>query len=119
MAAVTTTEKLKAQVPDLAFSKLSPVEKQATNAALMLNGGSEKISMEKGQRKEGKKKFNPDTFWERIVMPAIIACSSYGKSDYDTIDFISKQPWCSGSVTMSGNSYLAKAQLHVVFGSRL
>ena len=36
---------------------------------------------------------------------------------YDTIDFLSKQPWCNGSVCMGGNSYLAKAQ--VGFASRL
>ena len=36
---------------------------------------------------------------------------------YDTIDFLSKQPWCNGSVCMGGNSYLAKAQ--VSFASRL
>lgn len=33
-----------------------------------------------------------------------------------TIDFLSKQPWCNGSVCMAGNSYLAKAQLN--FASR-
>lgn len=31
---------------------------------------------------------------------------------YDTIDFLSKQPWCNGSVAMAGNSYLAKAQIN-------
>ena len=31
---------------------------------------------------------------------------------YDTIDFLSKQPWCNGSVCMGGNSYLAKAQVN-------
>lgn len=36
---------------------------------------------------------------------------------YDTIDYLSKQPWCNGSVCMGGNSYLAKAQ--VSFASRL
>lgn len=36
---------------------------------------------------------------------------------YDTIDFLSKQPWCNGSVCMAGNSYLAKAQIG--FASRL
>lgn len=30
---------------------------------------------------------------------------------YDTIDFLSKQTWCNGSVCMGGNSYLAKAQV--------
>lgn len=35
---------------------------------------------------------------------------------YDTIDFLSKQLWCNGSVCMGGNSYLAKAQ--VSFASR-
>ena len=30
---------------------------------------------------------------------------------YDTIEFLSKQPWCNGSVCMGGNSYLAKAQV--------
>ncbi|KAJ5128907.1 hypothetical protein N7526_007073 [Penicillium atrosanguineum] len=35
---------------------------------------------------------------------------------YDTIDFLSKQSWCNGSVCMGGNSYLAKAQ--VSFASR-
>ncbi|KAF7125709.1 hypothetical protein CNMCM5793_002002 [Aspergillus hiratsukae] len=30
---------------------------------------------------------------------------------YDTIDFLSKQPWCNGAVTMAGNSYLAKCQI--------
>ncbi|OQE46180.1 hypothetical protein PENCOP_c001G01325 [Penicillium coprophilum] len=30
---------------------------------------------------------------------------------YDTIDYLSKQPWCNGSVCMGGNSYLAKAQI--------
>jgi predicted acyl esterase len=36
---------------------------------------------------------------------------------YDTIDYLSKQSWCSGSVCMGGNSYLAKAQIN--FASRL
>jgi len=36
---------------------------------------------------------------------------------YDTIEFLSRQPWCNGSVCMAGNSYLAKAQ--VSFASRL
>jgi predicted acyl esterase len=31
---------------------------------------------------------------------------------YDTIDFLSKQPWCNGSICMGGNSYLAKAQVN-------
>lgn len=31
---------------------------------------------------------------------------------YDAIDFLSKQPWCNGSVCMGGNSYLAKAQVN-------
>lgn len=31
---------------------------------------------------------------------------------YDTIDFLSKQPWCNGSLCMGGNSYLAKAQVN-------
>lgn len=31
---------------------------------------------------------------------------------YDTIEFLSKQPWCNGSVCMGGNSYLAKAQVN-------
>ncbi|KAJ5747334.1 uncharacterized protein N7511_009030 [Penicillium nucicola] len=31
---------------------------------------------------------------------------------YDTIDYLSKQPWCNGSVCMGGNSYLAKAQVN-------
>lgn len=35
---------------------------------------------------------------------------------YDTIDFLSKQSWCNGSVAMGGNSYLAKAQVN--FASR-
>lgn len=35
----------------------------------------------------------------------------------DTIEFLSKKPWCNGSVCMGGNSYLAKAQ--VSFASRL
>lgn len=35
---------------------------------------------------------------------------------YDMIDYLSKQPWCNGSVCMGGNSYLAKAQ--VSFASR-
>jgi predicted acyl esterase len=36
---------------------------------------------------------------------------------YDTIEYLSKQSWCNGSVCMGGNSYLAKAQ--VSFASRL
>lgn len=35
---------------------------------------------------------------------------------HDAIEFLSKQPWCNGSVCMAGNSYLAKAQ--VSFASR-
>lgn len=31
---------------------------------------------------------------------------------YDTINFLSRQPWCNGSVCMGGNSYLAKAQVN-------
>ena len=30
---------------------------------------------------------------------------------YDTIEFLSKQLWCNGSVCLGGNSYLAKAQI--------
>ena len=36
---------------------------------------------------------------------------------YDTIDWLSKQPWCNGSVGMMGNSWLAIAQIN--FASRL
>ncbi|KAF2188556.1 alpha/beta-hydrolase [Zopfia rhizophila CBS 207.26] len=36
---------------------------------------------------------------------------------YDTIDWLSKQPWCNGSVGMIGNSWLAAAQ--VTYASRL
>jgi uncharacterized protein len=36
---------------------------------------------------------------------------------YDTIDWISKQPWCNGSVGMCGNSWLAISQVN--FASRL
>ncbi|KAK9419537.1 putative Alpha/Beta hydrolase protein [Seiridium unicorne] len=35
---------------------------------------------------------------------------------YDTIEWASKQPWCSGSVVMAGNSWLAIAQVN--FASR-
>ncbi|KAK0761998.1 hypothetical protein N5P37_004798 [Trichoderma harzianum] len=35
---------------------------------------------------------------------------------YDTIDYISKQSWCSGSVGMAGNSWLAISQIN--FASR-
>ncbi|KEQ90234.1 hypothetical protein AUEXF2481DRAFT_45275 [Aureobasidium subglaciale EXF-2481] len=33
---------------------------------------------------------------------------------YDVIEFISKQPWCSGSVCMAGNSWLSMAQVNFV-----
>jgi predicted acyl esterase len=36
---------------------------------------------------------------------------------YDTIDWLSKQPWCNGSVAMAGNSWLSIAQIN--FASRL
>ena len=36
---------------------------------------------------------------------------------YDTIDWLSRQPWCNGSVAMVGNSWLAIAQIN--FASRL
>ncbi|PYI03906.1 alpha/beta-hydrolase [Aspergillus sclerotiicarbonarius CBS 121057] len=36
---------------------------------------------------------------------------------YDTIDCLSKQPWCNGSVGMAGNSWLSIAQIN--FASRL
>ncbi|KAF2159731.1 hypothetical protein M409DRAFT_70797 [Zasmidium cellare ATCC 36951] len=36
---------------------------------------------------------------------------------FDTIDFISKQPWCNGSVCMAGNSWLAISQIN--FAARL
>ncbi|KAG7414189.1 putative serine esterase [Fusarium oxysporum f. sp. rapae] len=36
---------------------------------------------------------------------------------YDVIDWISRQPWCNGSVVMAGNSWLAVAQVN--FASRL
>jgi len=36
---------------------------------------------------------------------------------YDTIDWLSKQPWCNGAVAMAGNSWLAVAQIN--FASRL
>jgi predicted acyl esterase len=36
---------------------------------------------------------------------------------FDTIEWLSKQPWCSGSVVMAGNSWLAIAQIN--FASRL
>jgi uncharacterized protein len=36
---------------------------------------------------------------------------------YDTIEWISKQPWCNGSVGMCGNSWLAISQVN--FASRL
>ncbi|EXL45328.1 hypothetical protein FOCG_12724 [Fusarium oxysporum f. sp. radicis-lycopersici 26381] len=36
---------------------------------------------------------------------------------YDVIDWLSRQPWCNGSVVMAGNSWLAIAQVN--FASRL
>ncbi|KAJ4148103.1 hypothetical protein LMH87_002590 [Akanthomyces muscarius] len=36
---------------------------------------------------------------------------------YDVIEWISKQPWCNGSVVMAGNSWLAIAQIN--FASRM
>ncbi|KAK5043482.1 hypothetical protein LTR84_011951 [Exophiala bonariae] len=36
---------------------------------------------------------------------------------FDTIDWVSKQPWCNGSVGMVGNSWLAISQIN--FASRL
>jgi len=36
---------------------------------------------------------------------------------YDTIDWLTKQPWCDGSVAMIGSSWLAVAQIN--FASRL
>jgi uncharacterized protein len=36
---------------------------------------------------------------------------------YDVINWLSKQPWCNGSVTMAGNSWLAISQIN--FASRL
>jgi len=36
---------------------------------------------------------------------------------HDTIEWLSKQPWCNGSVAMMGNSWLAIAQIN--FASRL
>ncbi|KAL4742145.1 alpha/beta-hydrolase [Aspergillus similis] len=36
---------------------------------------------------------------------------------YDTVEWLSKQPWCNGSVCMMGNSYLARAQ--ITYGSRM
>lgn len=36
---------------------------------------------------------------------------------YDTIEWLSHQPWCNGSVVMAGNSWLAIAQIN--FASRL
>jgi predicted acyl esterase len=36
---------------------------------------------------------------------------------YDTIEWLSKQPWCNGSVAMAGNSWLSIAQIN--FASRL
>lgn len=36
---------------------------------------------------------------------------------YDVIDWLSKQPWCNGSVVMAGNSWLAISQIN--FASRM
>ena len=36
---------------------------------------------------------------------------------YDTIEWLSKQPWCNGSVVMAGNSWLAISQIN--FASRM
>ena len=36
---------------------------------------------------------------------------------YDTVEWLSKQPWCTGSVAMVGNSWLAISQIN--FASRL
>ena len=33
---------------------------------------------------------------------------------YDTVDWLSKQPWCNGSVAMMGNSWLAISQINFV-----
>lgn len=33
---------------------------------------------------------------------------------YDTIDFLSKQGWCNGSVCMAGNSWLSMSQINFV-----
>jgi putative CocE/NonD family hydrolase len=31
---------------------------------------------------------------------------------YDTVEWASKQPWCTGSVAMAGNSWLAVSQVN-------
>ncbi|EXM21248.1 Xaa-Pro dipeptidyl-peptidase, C-terminal [Fusarium oxysporum f. sp. vasinfectum] len=36
---------------------------------------------------------------------------------YDVIDWLSKQPWCNGSIVMAGNSWLAISQIN--FASRM
>jgi putative CocE/NonD family hydrolase len=40
----------------------------------------------------------------------VIGCTEEGKDGYDMIEWVAKQPWCNGKVTMAGNSYLAMTQ---------
>ncbi|GME47266.1 hypothetical protein N7469_002106 [Neofusicoccum parvum] len=36
-----------------------------------------------------------------------------GEDGYDAIEFIAKQPWCTGKVAMAGNSWLAMSQFFI------
>ncbi|KAJ9637616.1 hypothetical protein H2204_004765 [Knufia peltigerae] len=85
-------------------------------------------------RVSGFQKFeapDPAEWCERGYAIANVDARGAGKSDgfinywgqqeaediYDTIDWLANQPWCSGSVGMAGNSWLAIAQIN--FASRL
>lgn len=45
-------------------------------------------------------------------MPNALTMRQEAQDIHDTIEWASKQSWCSGSVTMAGNSWLAIAQIN-------
>lgn len=56
---------------------------------------------------------HPDARGSQLSQGSLFLWGTQEAEDiHDTIDWISKQTWCNGSVCMAGNSWLAVAQLH-------
>ena len=53
------------------------------------------------------------TGYASCVVPPSSFSEHQGKCYYEAIEWIAKQPWCSGKVGLNGVSFLAISQFHV------
>ncbi|USW55664.1 Putative xaa-Pro dipeptidyl-peptidase-like domain, cocE/Serine esterase, alpha/Beta hydrolase [Septoria linicola] len=51
--------------------------------------------------------------YERSSKRQILLSSEEGKDEYDAVEYIAQLPWCTGSVGIVGNSWLAMAPYHI------